>query len=623
MPQFLRVAEFDIWRPGYAGAIVEIVLAGTTTLASVYSDPLLSVPAANPQTLSSFTDGSGNTYGRFANPIYVGVPYQLIINDEGTTGIEQVPLAALAGADASLATITSARPSAAARTLRAVLDDAIPALNFGSLIFGFPSDNTTTLTRAISAAAADGGGVVLLPPGVFDITALPLPQGVRLRGAGRGTTELRSTQGQAVITMAGANAGLEDLTLSGVSAVPNSVGIRAINKANLALRNVAVSSFATGLHVSGGDGVCFDELHVASCTRGAYLTGELLAGQGGAALRSLEWRGGSVASCINAGIVIEAVDAEAQTITLAQLYFDSNAAEAATVTGGRGVLFQSCFWRNNISNLKIEDGQNPVNRTVNTSRSVRVMSGRMDGGEVRFNGECRAVLLDNVALLGVSLIASVPAEPIILRDCFENAAVQQTGAVERIARMKSNRRGRFRATTTSNTATPIWQIEVPSGDVVRIRADLVARRMNGTDNASGAVEGVVTRPGAALNFSSASTALAAGSTVTGANSGAAAKVIAVSQTGAAGTITLRDVRGTFQTGESLVFSDGPTAIAASAIVTSNAALAISAAGVAASMGSYAVAVDASGALARVMITGAAGHTVEWEVMVDFLQAGLP
>jgi hypothetical protein len=424
------------------------------------------------------------------------------------------------------------------------------------------------------------------------------------------------------VTMAGANAGLEDLTLNGVNAVTNSVGIRAINKANLALRNVAVSGFATGLHISGGDGVAFEELHVSACTRGAYLAGELLPGQGGAALRSLEWRGGSVASCISAGLVVEGVDAEAQNLVFEQVYFDANAADAVTITGGRSVMFPACFWRGNITNLRIEDGANPVNKAVNTSRSVRVLGGRMDGGHVRFNGECRAVVFDNTELLGVSLIASVPAEPIIFRDCFENSAVQQTGAVERLARLKTNRRGRFRLTTTNNTATAAWQIEVPPGDVVRIRADLVGRRMNGTDNASGAVEGVVTRPGAALDFNSASTTLTAGSTVTGATSGATAQVIAVTQVSAAGTITLRDVVGTFQTGESLVFSGGSTATAAGSVVTGNAVLVISAAGVAAALGTYAVAIDASGALARVMITGTASHTVEWDLMVDYLMAGL-
>ena len=284
-------------------------------------------------------------------------------------------------------------------------------------------------------------------------------------------------------------------------------------------------------------------------------------------------------------------------------------------------MLLGCFWRNNISNLKIEDGLNPANKAVNTSRSVRVLGGRMDGGELRFNGECRAVVLENTELLGVSLIASVPAEPIILRDCFENAAVQQTGAVERIARFKSNRRGRFRATTTNNTATPVWQIEVPPGDVVRIRADAVARRMNGLEVASYVAEGVVSRPGAALDFSSASTTLTPGSFVTGATSGATARVIAVTQVGSAGTITLRDVVGTFQTGESLVFSGGPTATAASAPVTSN-ALAGTVRVSAGNLATYSMTIDASGALARLMVTGEASHVVEWEIMVDFLMAGL-
>lgn len=622
MPQFLRVAEFDVWRPSYGGATVEIMVAGTTTRASLYTDPLLSVPAANPQVLATFTDGSGRNYGRFANPIYVGVAYQLVINNGGATGIEQLPLTSLEAADVSLSRVMSGRPGAQGRTQQSVLDDTIAVLNFGSFVFGSPSNNTAVLTLAIAAAAADGGGVVLLPKGIFDVTALSLPEGVRLRGAGRGTTELRSTQGQAVVTLAGANAGLEDLTLSGVNAVTNSVGIRAINKANPKIRNLAVTGFATGLYFSGGDGVAFEELHVSSCTRGGYFAGELLPGQGGAALRSLEWRGGSVSSCINAGLVIEAVDAEAQNFLFEQVQFDNNAGDAVKNIGGRSVMFPACFWRGNLTNLRIEDGPNPVNKAVNTSRSVRVLGGRMDGGEVVFSGECRNVVFDNLEILGASLVASFPAEPIMFRDCFRDGLVQLAGSVERMAFIKSNHRGRFRRTTTDFTPLAIWQIEVPPGDMVRIRADLVARRLNGINNASGSVEGVVTRPGASLTFSSASSVIPIGSIVTGATSGATARVINVSQAGASGTMTLRDVAGSFQAGESLVFGGGVSAIVASNIITSNAALLISSAGIAGAMGDYLVAVDSSGSLARVVVTGSAGHTIEWEVMVEFLMGGL-
>jgi hypothetical protein len=40
------------------------------------------------------------------------------------------------------------------------------------------------------------------------------------------------------------------------------------------------------------------------------------------------------------------------------------------------------------------------------------------------------------------------------------------------------------------------------------------------------------------------------------------------------------------------------------------------------LATYSMTIDASGALARLMVTGEASHTVEWEIMVDFLMAGL-
>ena len=63
-----RISEFDLWQPGYAGAVVRVYIAGTTTLASIYTDEALSVAASNPQTLSSTTI-NGDTYGKFAAPL--------------------------------------------------------------------------------------------------------------------------------------------------------------------------------------------------------------------------------------------------------------------------------------------------------------------------------------------------------------------------------------------------------------------------------------------------------------------------------------------------------------------------------------------------------------------------
>ena len=39
-----RISEFDTWKPGYGGAVVSVYVAGTSTLASIYTDENLTTP---------------------------------------------------------------------------------------------------------------------------------------------------------------------------------------------------------------------------------------------------------------------------------------------------------------------------------------------------------------------------------------------------------------------------------------------------------------------------------------------------------------------------------------------------------------------------------------------------
>ena len=99
------IEEFDLLRPGYAGAQVTIYVAGTNALAQVFTDVELTEAADNPQYLTSVTDGDGNTYGRFEASIYTDQAYELEIDGATLTGARYPVIPDLEGEDASDATV--------------------------------------------------------------------------------------------------------------------------------------------------------------------------------------------------------------------------------------------------------------------------------------------------------------------------------------------------------------------------------------------------------------------------------------------------------------------------------------------------------------------------------------
>ena len=83
-----RVHEFDVWREDYAGATVNVYIAGTSSLASLFTDEGLTAAASNPQTLSSQTV-NGRMFGKFTAPLYTASAYYLDIDSTDQTGIER------------------------------------------------------------------------------------------------------------------------------------------------------------------------------------------------------------------------------------------------------------------------------------------------------------------------------------------------------------------------------------------------------------------------------------------------------------------------------------------------------------------------------------------------------
>lgn len=613
----IRIAEFDIWRPGYSADTVRIYVAGTTTLADVFSDPELSSPAENPQTLLTRTDPDGTVLGKFAVPIYVGTPYTLTINDESTTGIQRLPLYDMTGVNVSTGTVLSARAGAVARTLAAIVDDVIPVSAWG-VLGASAATNNVILAAAVAAAGTAGGGDVLLPAGSHPFTTLTLPANVRLVGCGRGVTTLRSLEASSVITAGGHAAGLMDLTLDGTSLLSGSVGLTGIGKNDLFLQNVEIKRFETGLSLKGGTNPRFRDLILNNCVRGGRLRGDLNASGagGGAAMRDVDWLGGAVTANTVTGLELHCEDAVVEGPSIENVLFDSNTGDALLLVGARSVALRSCRWTNNITNMRVQDGTVTAFAASNTTRGVLVEAGLFSSGELRWDGKCESVVYDACVFAAAAFIASVPTNAIVMRDCAQDAATAATGSTERIMRSAENREGFFSVRTTDATQTTIWQIDLAPGEVARISAMVVGRQANGVNTASYGFEGVITRAGATLDFDFASLALTPGSTVTGTTSGATAVVQAVTGT-TSGTMTLRSIVGTFQSGEGLTFSSGQTAQATGSLVTANAALA----GVAVvgfdheTVAGYASTLDVSGSQGRVRVTGAASTTMDWTATV--------
>lgn len=565
MPQFLRISDFDTWRPGYAGASVEVLIAGTTTRAALYSDTDLSVSIANPQRLQILQETDGTAYGRFATPVYVGTGYYLRIDTGEQTGVEQVPLTSLSGVAASAAVATATRGSAS-RTLAAHLDAEVRVENFGTL-GSTAATNNTILAAAIGVAAAQGGGRVMLPYGNYPFTQLSLPQDVRLVGHGRGATTLRSEEADAVITISGDGAGLIDMTLDGVNLNAGSIGILAIGRDRVTLDNVIIKRFATGLTMRGGEKARFRRAFVQNCATGADLRGDrdaLLSSTGGPLL-DLEWDGGSVETCTTAGLRLSFEDDPVTAAVIRGVHFDSNTGDAVVVNGARMSTFETCRWSDNTVNMTVDDDDDTSRIDENTIQQLIARNCRFDGGELAFNGLCEDVRFESCDFADVDWTLSVPTLPILLLDCTEDSASTASGALDRLMRESSHKRGEFPGVTTDATWTTAWQSELEPGEIMRIRARVLGRRRDGEEWFSSGLTASFQRTGSSLAFAAASATLVAGTVVTGGTSGATARVSAVSGT-TSGTIVLRDITGAFVNGEALTFSDGKSATASSTLV---------------------------------------------------------
>lgn len=563
MAQGQRVTQFDTWKPTYGGAIVEILRAGTTDLLTIYADPNLTTEIANPVTLISQTVNNTN-YGKFAAPVYVGEAYYLKINSVDETGVSTPSITTLVGQDASQALVSTAR-GLTARKLEDLLDQVIYASDFGE-IGGTSATNTTTLNAAIGAASAQGGGQVVLPAGTIPFTTLSLSEGVILVGQGRTATLLQSSEGQAVITIGGDAAGLMNLTLDGLNLVAGSIGIESVANDFVVMQSVEVKRFETNGRFKGGRYFNWRDVIVSNGGDGFLCHGD------GAPVEHNVWRGGAVQQHTGTGLEFKFVDDVVRFNRIERVLFDSNVATAVNIDGARYTSFGQCAWANNITDLNVKDGTDTSEADRNTVIGLDIEDSEVDGGTLTFDDTCDLVYFRRCDFDGATFDMQLPDNFVQLIDCTESASVAITSNAKQLTRNRANTVGEVAGVTSGAVTITAWEYALEPGQVVYVEAKVKANQRDGQDYGITHIACGARRPGSLLNFDAQTSNFTIGSVLTGQTSQATARIVAMTDSGANGTLTLRDIVGVFEDNEIITDAGGGSATADGILSAQNAVL---------------------------------------------------
>ncbi len=618
----MRIAEWDIWRPGYDGATVYVYRAGTTTLASIFSDPACTVAAANPQTLTTETR-NGVAGGKFTAPRYTLQDYETLANSTDQTGEVDVPLTEVDGEDISAA-VATATGGSTTPTMASVLARTIYATDHGAL-GSSAATNNATISAAIGIAAGRGGGDVVIPAGTWPFTQLTLSLGVKLVGQGRGVTVLQSQTGDDVITINGARAGLHNLTLDGVSNVSGSVGIYSVGTDEISLFDVLIKNFETGIHLKGGQRLPFRELYIDACGRGARFVGDSDAGDSGDGeqLSDLQWIGGNVTNCTTSGVEFEYEDEPCVGNNLLGVGFEDNTGTAVKVIGAQILRLDGCHWTGNTGNLSVEDDSTSAENEDNVVDGLIVSNGRMTEGTITIEDTALNILFDRITFSDVDVTLTSPENAILVRDCIEDSQVTISGTGVLWTRNRSIDEGGGFGITTDAVATKAWECHLDPGQTIVATALVSGNQQNGTNKAAYILGVSAKRAGATLGYDAQSANFTVGALLTGQTSGCTARIIGDSDSGATGTLTVRSIvpgaNGFFQDNEPITDSSGGAATVNGTLSVPTASLNGSSTSLRTDFeddAAWAAAFVANGQSLELQVTGKASMTVEWVLKVD-------
>lgn len=544
-----RVFEFDVFKPAYGGASVKVYDGGTQNLATLYVDIAKSSTLANPQILTNVTL-NGVAGGKFAQPVYIDGSYELEIDGSETTGIERDTIVTLTGEDASGAEV-QATGGTRLETLANLFGIIVYAHHHGAIGPGeSAATNDATITAAAGVVSGRNGGCVIVPTGTIPFNDLSLGAGVKICGHGVDSTILQSTTGAKVIEITGDDAGLMNLTLDGVSKVASSIGIEAIDK-RIFLENVVVKRFATGIHCKGMEQGKWHDLTISDCTDGLKGHGDTDAGggAGGAAFQFLNWTGGLVELCSGIGVDLSYEDALCHHNTLEHVGFERQTGTALRVNGARFGAFPGCWWKNNIIDLDVLDD---TDTTVDDNKVVGLHfpDVYIDGTAINIKDTAQDVVFERAEITGACTITlTTPTNAILCLDCNIGANVTLAGSAEKWTQRRRINHGGVAGLTTDGSDVTAWSFTLERGQLGIFEAKVTGNQRDGINRALYHFGAMVVRPGSTLDYDAQTGNFTVGLIITGAGSGATARITADADAGAAGTLTLRDIVGTFDDGE--------------------------------------------------------------------------
>jgi hypothetical protein len=606
----IRIPEFDLAQEGYAGASVAVYEANTTTLADIYGDEAGTAPLANPQTLQTVTIGS-RTYGQWTQAVYVAVPYQLSINTSEQTGVERIPLTTLNGVDASKA-LAKAAGAVVSREIEDHLAQEFWVEDFG-VLDSDAANNTTIITAALGAASSAGGGEVLLPEGTIPFNTLTIPLGVNLKGRGRTITTIQSTQGAEIITFAGARSEISRLTLDGISKQANSVGVHIENISQPRLTDVEIKRFEVGVFANGMSYATWTLLQVSDCDAPVHIHGEV--STGGAESLGNAWQGGGIDGGIDAGIEFHYHDVAVGFMALRDLKISNCVGDAILIEGGRNIEFDNCQFLDNTDVIEIRDGSPET--LSNTSRGIKFRNCLIDGGDIDLEDSCEDVVFEECDFRGNAITLTTVKHNVKLLNCVEDSSVTISGDGTKLIRDSDSLSGTTKGVTTGNVATKAWSIKLQPGEMCAGIAHVTGKARNGTDKANYSLVFGAQRAVSTLAYDAQTANFTVGALLTGATSGATARIVADADAGVTGTLSLHTITGAFIDNEIITDSVTGSATANGALVAGSVAI-LSQASLTSSETDASWACVAAGTVEEleIQVTGNTGDTVDWTVKVN-------
>ena len=539
------IREFQLYEPGYGGATVYVYIGSTQTLASLFYDEAATMPAPNPIQLESYTV-DGCTYGRWAQPVYTtATSYRLEISGAHQTGIIRPGLSGLASQDASGATVDveGGEPI----TLAAALGLVLHVSHYGTLQANEPSANTTLLEAVIGRASGQGGGTVVLPAGSYAFNDFSLPTKVMIRGAGLDVTILSTPFAGEVVTVTGEGAGLEDLTLDGVSLVPDGIGIDTAGF-DITLRNARVKRFELGIKAHGSERLEFWNAHVENCGT-ALEAWSTDADNEDEPFRFMRWSGGSVTTCTTTGLHFrDDVGLGCRFVEIAGVRFADILGDAELFEGAQHVSHLNCDFKTNIQHARIRDNldEDPEVPTI----GVTYRGCEFDDGIIQIEDTAQDVQWERCRFRAHTWKIDSPENAIVLIDCIEESDVSVDGNAERLQRHRTGFDGQTTVTTSLVNARKVaLSVMLEPGQVITGIVTSSMMALNAVHYQSRVTSFHARRPGATLNFDNQTANFTLGQVITGQTSGATARVIAQTDSGTTGNLTIRQIIGDFDDNE--------------------------------------------------------------------------